>query len=210
MTSLFPLLPVFLDLTGRAVVLLSAEAAFAPLARRLLDAGAGVTAIDPAPSGEMAALRPSVRILSRRWRSSDMAGATLVVAGADESRTGRARAATRGARALFASLGDLADPDVLLGSTVARGSLAIGVTAAGAAPGVGEAIARKFEAAVPEGYGRFLEAAARAHESVTQAMPDAAARNAFWRYVAEAAFEHRGANAIDDWDAWILARITKE
>ncbi|TPW02522.1 MAG: hypothetical protein FD124_3370, partial [Alphaproteobacteria bacterium] len=50
MTSLFPLLPVFLDLTGRAVVLLSAEAGLAPLARRFLDAGAGVTAIDPSPS----------------------------------------------------------------------------------------------------------------------------------------------------------------
>jgi uroporphyrin-III C-methyltransferase / precorrin-2 dehydrogenase / sirohydrochlorin ferrochelatase len=210
MTSLFPLLPVFLDLTGRAVVLLSAEAGLAPLARRFLDAGAGVTAIDPAPAAEMAALHPSLRILTRRWRSLDMHGATLVVAGSGETRAGRARSAARSARALFASLGDLAHPDVLLGSTVARGSLAIGVTAAGAAPGVGEAIARRFEASVPDGYGRFLEAAARVHEAVAGVMPDAAACKAFWQRVAEAAFEHEESADIGDWDAWILARLTKE
>lgn len=208
MTSLFPLLPVFLDLTGRAVVLLSAEAGLAPLARRFLDAGAGVTAIDPAPSVEMAALQPSLRILARRWRSSDMSGAALVVAGADEARG--ARIAARSARALFASLGDPGHSDVLLGSTVALGSLAIGVTAAGAAPGVGEAIAKRVEAVVPEGYGQFLEAAARTHDKVVSAMPDPAARKAFWQHAAGAAFERRGQDVVGDWDAWILQRLTKE
>jgi uroporphyrin-III C-methyltransferase/precorrin-2 dehydrogenase/sirohydrochlorin ferrochelatase len=209
MTSLFPLLPVFLDLAGRAVVLLSTEAAFAPAARRFLDAGAGVTAIDPAPSADMMALQPSLRILARRWRSSDMPGATLVVAGASELRIARARAAARSARALFASLGDLAHADVLLGSTVARGPLAIGVTATGLESGVGEALARKFEAAVPAGYGRFLEAAARAHEDVTRILPVSTARNVFWQEAATAALEQEGVG-VDDWDTWIRARLLKE
>ncbi|KAF0178950.1 MAG: Siroheme synthase, partial [Caulobacteraceae bacterium] len=124
-------------------------------------------------------------------------------------RAPRARAAARSARALFASLGDLTHPDVLLGSTVARGSLAIGVTAAGVAPGVGEVIARKVEAAVPAGYGRFLEAAARVHEEVAQALSDATARNVFWQSAAEAAFERDGPGALDDWDAWIFGRLRK-
>ncbi len=209
MTSLFPLLPVFLDLAGRAVVLLSAEAGLAPMARRFLDAGAGVTVIDPAPSADMMALQPSLRILARRWRSSDMAGAMLVVAGPSEVRFARARAAARSARALFACLGDLAQVDVLLGSTVARGSLAIGVTAAGLAPSVGEALARKFEATVPAGYGRFLEAAAHAHEDVVRALPAGAARDVFWREAATAALEQERSGA-GDWGLWIRARLPKE
>lgn len=210
MTSLFPLLPVFLDLTGRAVVLLSAEAGLAPLARRFLDAGAGVTAIDPAPSAEMTALQPSLRILPRRWRSSDLAGAALAVAGAFEPRTARARSAARSARALFASLDDLAHPDVLLGSTVARGALAIGVTASGVAPGIGEAIARKVEAAVPTGYGRFLEAAAGAHEVVMTRIPESLARNAFWQATAADAFERETSDDVEGWARWILARLPEE
>jgi len=149
MTSLFPLLPVFLDLTGRAAVLLSAEAGLASLARRLLDSGAGVTAIDPEPSSALVALAPSVRIIARRWRSSDLVGAALVVAGSAERRPARAKAAARAVRALFLTHDDPALSDILLGSAMARGPLAFGVTAAGIAPAVGDAIVRRFAAAVP-------------------------------------------------------------
>lgn len=207
MTSLFPLLPVFLDLTGRAAVLLSAEAGLAPLARRLLDSGAGVTVIDPEPSPAVAALIPSVRIIARRWRSSDLVGAALVVAGSAERRPARAKAAARSVRALFLTHGDPALSDILLGSAVARGPLAIGVTATGIAPAVGDAIARRFEAAVPQGYGRFLEAAARAVGRLEGAIPDSSQRDAFWQAAAESAFEGAQSAEVEDWDGWIAARI---
>lgn len=205
MTSLFPPLPVFLDLTGRAVVLLAGDAGAAALARTLLDAGAGVTVVDPAPSGEMRALAPSVRLIERRWRAADLAGATLVTAPRTEIR--RARQAARAARALFLAPGEPGFSDIQMGSAVAQGPLALGVFAAGAAPAVGEAIARRIEAAAPPGYGGFLEAAARLADAAENALPDAVARDAFWRATAEAAFDHARGDAPEDWDAWIVARF---
>lgn len=205
MTSLFPPLPVFLDLTGRAVVLLSADAAAAELARTLLDAGAGVTAIDPEPSDAMRALSPSVRLVERRWRSADLAGATLVAAPRTEAR--RARQAARAVRALFLAPGEPGLSDILLGSAVAHGPLALGVSAAGAAPAVGAVIARRIEAAVPPGYDGFLAAAARLAAEVEAVLPDPAARDSFWRETAEAAFDQARVGGEEDWAAWIAARF---
>lgn len=210
MSSLFPLLPALLDLTGRAAVLLSGEAALAPLAGRLLDSGAGVTVFSPAPSPEMAALQPSVRISARRWRPLDLVGAALVVAGAAELRLGQARAAARNARALFHAPHDPAASDVRLGAAIAGGAIAIGVTAPGLPPEVGQALARRVEATALAGYGRFLDAAVRAGESALRRLPDPQTHSAFWRATAEAAFregEHGEQAAARDWDAWIETRL---
>lgn len=205
MTSLFPPLPVFLDLTGRAVVLLAADEATADLARRLLDAGAGVTVIAPEPSEAMRALSPSIRLVARRWRSADLAGATLVAAPRSEAR--RARQAARAARALFLAPGEPGLSDILLGSAVAHGPLALGVSAAGAAPAVGEVIARRIEAAVPAGFGGFLEAAARLAAEAETVLPDPAARDSFWREAAEAAFDHARGGGAEEWESWIASRF---
>lgn len=206
MSSLFPLLPAFLDLTGRAAVLLSGEAGLAPLARRLLDCGAGVSVFDRAPSTDIAALAPSVRLVGRRWRSSDLAGAALVVAGGAEPRLARARAAARAARSLFYALHEPAASDVRLVAAVAGGSIAIGLTAPGLPPEVGQAVARRFEQSSMAGYGRFLEAAVRAAARVEGLLPDDALRATFWRETAEAAFD--GA-ARTDWEAWIADRLNR-
>lgn len=206
MTSLFPFLPVFLDLTGRAVVLLNGDAPAADLARRFLDAGAGVTVVSPEPVPDMQALTPSVRLLERRWRAADLTGAALVVAPQTDRR--RAKAAARVARALFLAIDDPALSDIHLGSAVAKGPLAFGVTTAGASPVIGDVIARRLEAAVPPAYRGFLEAAARAAQIAGAELVDAASRDAFWRATAEAAFDIASEAPETDWDLWIARRFT--
>jgi siroheme synthase-like protein len=208
MSSLFPLLPAFLDLTGRAAVLLSGEASLAPLARRLLECGAGVSVFDRAPSTDMAALAPSVRFARRWWRSTDLVGAALVVAGAAEPRLARARAAARAARSLFHAPHEPVASDVRLVEALAGGSIAIGLTAPGLPPEVGQAVARRFEQSAMAGYGRFLEAAVRAAARVEGHLSDESRRAAFWRETADAAFEG-GAGAPTDWDGWIAARLDR-
>lgn len=206
MSGLFPFLPVFVDLAGRAAVLLSGEPALAPIARRLLDAGAGVTAIDREMSPAMVELAPSMRLLRRHWRPLDMTGAALVVAGAAEARPARARAAAKAAGAIFTMPGASERSEVIFGAAAAWGPVAIGVTASGLAPSLGEAVARRLEAAVPASYAGFLAAAARLRSSIDQKLPDAANRDAFWRAVAADAFDARPDDA-GGWDAWLLARL---
>lgn len=201
MGGLFPHLPLFLDLAGRRAVLLSGEAGMTAIARRLLDAGAGVTvaALEIAP--ELSALAPPVRLTRRRWRAADMDGAMLVIAGAREPRPAMARAAARAAGAVYAA------PDggeIGFGAAAAWGPAAIGVSAAGLPVGLAEAMALRFEAVVPAHYGAFLTAAARAEAKVAAQIPASDVRHAFWRATASAAFD----SAPADWDVWIAQRLT--
>ena len=206
MSGLFPFLPVFVDLAGRAAVLLSGAGELAPIARRLLDAGAGVTVVDQEMSVAMEELGPSMRLLRRHWRPLDMTGAALVVAGPAEARPARARAAAKAAGAIFTMSGASDRSEVIFGAAAAWGPVAIGVAASGLAPSLGEAMARRLEAAVPASYAGFLAAAARMGAEIDRKITDHANREAFWRAAAADAFDASPGDP-SGWDAWLKARL---
>ncbi len=206
MSNLFPYYPVFLDLVGRAAVLLGGDATMALLARNLLDVGAGVSAFDPAPSDAMRSLAGSVRLKTRRWRTADLKGANLVIASAREPRPHRARLAAKGVQAVFHMVDQPDWSDVALGSVAAHGALTIGVAAGGAPAGLTEALRGRLEAALPNGISEFLTAVGRARQDIERALTAPAARDAFWAMLAEAAFTAPGGGAAH-WDKFIAKKL---
>ncbi len=188
MANLFPHYPVFLDLAGRSVVLIGADAAMAGLARQFLAAGAGVSVFDPAPSDAMRALQSAVRLKLRRWRPEDFQGAAMVVCSADEPRPSRIRTAARAQQAVFHLLGAPENSDVMLGGVSAAGALALGVAAPSAPWAVTEAVRARLAAAVPAGLPAFLEAAARVRADAGKRIPDDAQRAKFWSEATERVF----------------------
>ncbi len=199
MQTLFPLAPVFLDLAGRPVLFLAADAACARAARAMLDAGAGVTLFDPAPCAEAETLAPPARLVRRRWRLSDVRAAALVVAGAGEKRPMRARLAAKGARAIFLMLETPALSDIVLGEIAARGPLALGVSSGGLPPALAHAVRERIEEAAPAPLAGFFEAAARLGPTLEAGLADPAG---FWRAALLAAITERPG----DWAAWLRAR----
>lgn len=208
MSNLFPYYPVFLDLTGRSVALVGADAAMVGLARQFIAAGASVQAFDPTPSDAMRTLAPGVRLKLRRWRGGDFQGASLVVCGADEPRPSRVRTAARAAQAVFHLLGAPENSDVVLGSVAAAGALAIGVAAPGAPWAVTEAVRARLAQAVPDAIADFLAAAARVRSETGKRIPDDAQRAAFWRDACEQAFTMSPRKA-DDWELWLRRRLVE-
>jgi siroheme synthase-like protein len=207
-SNLFPFYPVFLDLAGRAVVLVGADAAMAGLARQFLAAGAGVTAFDPAPTDAMRALAPPVRLVLRRWRPADMQGASLVVCGLNEPRPSRVRAAARAQQAVFHLLGAPESSDVTLGGVAAAGALALGVAAPGAPWSVTQAVRARLERALPAGLADFLEAAAHVRGEAGRQIPDDEARARFWSAACEEAFAMAPRKPAD-WEDWLRARLSE-
>lgn len=203
MANLFPYYPVFLDLAGRSVVLIGADAAMAGLARQFLAAGASVVAIDATPSDAMRALAPGVRMKLRRWRPGDFAGANLVVCGQDEPRPSRVRAAARAQQATFHLMGAPENSDVMLGGVSASGAMAIGVAAPGAPWAVTEAVRARLAAAVPQGMPAFLEAAARVRGEAGKRIPDDVQRAKFWKEACEQVFVSPPMKAAE-WEKLLL------
>lgn len=206
MSNLFPYYPVFLDLAGRSVLLIGADAAMAGLARQFLAAGASVAVFDPAPSDAMRALAPVVRLKLRRWRGSDFAGASLVVCSAGEQRASRVRAAARAQQAVFHLLGVPESSDIVLGGVAAAGVLALGVAAPGAPWAVTQAVRAKLEEALPPGLAAFLEAAARVREEAGRRIPDDGERARFWTEMSERAFTDAPRQARE-WEALLREQL---
>ncbi|HVY83736.1 MAG TPA: hypothetical protein VG943_01275 [Caulobacterales bacterium] len=204
MSNLFPLFPVFLDLAGRAVVLLDGDEGVALLARQLLAAGASVSVFDPAPSDAMRALAPPVRLKLRRWRPADFAGARLVIAGPMEPRPLRVQTAAHGVGAAFHVLGAPEQSDLALGGVSARGALSFGVSAPGVPAALADVVQARLEEALPAGLSDFFDAAQRARAEVERGIPDADARDRFWSALGEAALH---APTQSDWDGFIAARL---
>lgn len=204
MTTLFPLYPIFLDLVGRSAVLLGGDDALAAMARDLAGCGASVRVYAPTPGIEMRALSGSVRIYRRRWRAADMRDAVLVVAAADEKRPKRARAAAKGAQAVFHMMEAPERSDIVLGAAFSRGSLAIGVTAPGLPNALEAAIRTEIAGALPEHLEQFLDAA-RAAGGEVAAMLSPRAESEFWRTLLRAA----AGGASRDWGALIESALVE-
>lgn len=207
MSSLFPHFPVFLDLAGRAVIILGDEPALLDLAQTCLTAGASVSVFASKPSERLRARAPPIRLRARRWRGSDFKGAQLVVAGVGAPFTNRARTAAHAAGALFHALGAPELSDIALGGVAARGAMSIGVSAQGAPDALVAAMRDRIEAALPTGLTGFLAVAALEQQAVMRVLPDAAARDAFWLRIAAEAFEHK-LNDADAWRGFITQRLS--
>jgi siroheme synthase (precorrin-2 oxidase/ferrochelatase) len=196
MSSLFPGLPVFLDLVGRSVVIAAGGAAADTLARDCLASGAGVIHIHPSLTAHGA---PGFQALARRWRAADFRNAALVAVGGDERRISQARASAKAARAVFMVLDGGPGSDLAPAETSARGPLTVGVSMIGLPAGLAAALRARLAAAAPPGLTGFLEAAAQfsapsGWTSATQAQ--------FWSEALAAASVARP----ECWRDWLSAR----
>ena len=83
--------PVFLDLEGRACVVVGAGRIARAKAESLLEAGADVTVVAPEIGRELAdhAAARRLKVVEREFRDSDLAGAFLVIAATDDVEVNR-------------------------------------------------------------------------------------------------------------------------
>lgn len=130
-------LPAFLQLQGRACLVVGAGAVGWAKAASLLGAGALVTVVDPeigAPPVTLAAC-PDLRLQPRRFDASDLEGKAVVVAAtADPTLQQEVFAAARRAGVLVNVHDRPALCDFLYGATLRRGALQVAVSTGGRFP----------------------------------------------------------------------------
>ncbi|MEQ9171454.1 MAG: siroheme synthase CysG [Rhodospirillales bacterium] len=166
-------LPLFHDLTGRRVVVWGATDAAGWKADLITAAGAVVTRITD----------------GRPWTAGDLSGCALAVAdAADDGQGADLAAAARAAGVPVNIIDRPAHCDFSFGAIVNRSPVVIGISTAGAAPVLGQAIRRRIETLLPPGIARWAAAAQGLRGRVQALMPEAARRRIFWRAQAERAF----------------------
>ena len=90
--------------------------------------------------------------------------------------------------------------DFVLGSTIERGPLTIGVSNSGASPILSQLLKQQLEMFIPDAYGELSEFVGQHRKKVTQAIPEQETRVDFWQHilqgsVAEALFSGKPVEA---------------
>jgi uroporphyrin-III C-methyltransferase/precorrin-2 dehydrogenase/sirohydrochlorin ferrochelatase len=152
------LLPLFLNVTGRPVVLVGGGRVAAAKLQQLLAAGAHVTVVAPELS-EALTTNVGVRIVNRAFAPADLDGAWLVIAAAtpDVNRTVAAAAEER--RLFVNAVDDPANATAYLSGVVRRDGVTIAISTSGHAPALTSLLREALDALLPRDLPTWIERA---------------------------------------------------
>jgi siroheme synthase-like protein len=155
------LLPLFLDLVGRDVLLVGGGPVASAKLRQLLAAGARVRVVSPLVLADIdcASRSADVQIVLREFQPSDLDGAWLAVAAATPD-VNRAVAKAAQARRVFVNAVD--DPEnatAYLSGVVRRDDVTIAISTSGDAPALTSLVREALDAVLPHDLGDWVETA---------------------------------------------------
>ena len=191
-------LPVFVNLAGKRVVVAGAGDAAIWKAELAAAAGAHVEVFAPDPCAELDELSQAppagrVAIIARRWRADDLTGAALAIGAlVGEEATAFATAAREhGVPVNIVDTPELSS--FSFGTIVNRSPVVIGISTDGAAPILGQAIRAKIEALLQPALGAWAAAAQRLRATIKAQLPMGPSRRDLWRQFADQALRARSA-----------------
>ncbi len=129
--------PIFLDMTGRACLVVGGGRIGLEKVRGLLAAGAAITVISPILDAALQLLvdDDQVNHLARNYAAGDMEGYEIVMVASDDRSANAVIHAEGRARGIWVnSADDAKNCDFILPSVVRRGSITIGISTGGGSP----------------------------------------------------------------------------
>ncbi len=153
------LLPVFLKLGGRKVVLVGGGKVAAGKLPALVAAGARVTVVAPEVAPAIAA--GGVEVVRRGFRAEDLDGAWYAVAAATPEVNREVAAAAAERRLFVNAVDDPANASAYLGGVLRRDGVTVAVSTNGRAPALAGLLREALEAVLPEEIDRWVEEAER-------------------------------------------------
>lgn len=154
------LLPLFLNLTGRAVVLVGGGRVAAGKLQQLLAVGARVRIVAPDISAAAVDLfsrgAPRVEIVPRRFVPSDLDGAWLVVAAATPEVNREVADAAEKVRLFVNAVDDPANASAFLSGVVRRDGVTLAISTNGEAPALTALLREALDAELPRDLAAWM------------------------------------------------------
>lgn len=150
--------PLFMDLAGRACLVVGAGAVAARKVRALLACGARVTVVGERPAAAFRALeRRGVRLAPRRFRAGDVARQALVIAATDDRAVNAAVAVAARRRGIPVNAVD--DPQnctFIVPAVLRRGDLTVAISTGGKSPAAARLVKQRIAALLGEEYAALV------------------------------------------------------
>jgi len=207
-TRIAPLavLPVFFDLTGKRVIAIGGSEAATWKIELLAAAGAHVQVLAPIAEwcdelialAEGGAAAGTISLVDCRWAPSDLLGAALAVADIEDD---------AGAFAFIEAARDASVPYNVIdrpefcqfqfGTIVNRSPVVVGISTAGAAPILGQAVRRRIETLLPATLSAWAKLAQQVRGTVMERLQAGPQRRAFWERLVDRAFGDAAPTPMD-------------
>ncbi|MEO8259601.1 MAG: uroporphyrinogen-III C-methyltransferase [Acidobacteriota bacterium] len=153
------LLPLFVDLAGRRVLLVGGGPVAAAKLKQLLAARADVRVVAIEVGDEIA--RSDVAIERRAFHASDLDDVWLVVAAATPAANREVAAAAEPRRLFVNAVDDPANASAFLSGVIRRDGVTLAISTSGAAPGLTALIREGLDAVLPRDLDRWMDQARR-------------------------------------------------
>jgi siroheme synthase-like protein len=154
------LLPLFLNLTGRAVLLVGGGPVAASKLTQLVAAGASVRVVAPEVREEIAAF-PQIPIDRRPFQPSDLDGVWLVVAAATPEVNRQVAEAAEPLRLFVNAVDDPANATAYLSGVVRRDGVTLAISTSGDAPALTALLREGLDAILPGDLAGWVDVARR-------------------------------------------------
>ena len=184
------LLPIFVKLSERRVVVIGAGKVGAQKIAQVLACGATVRAIAPGAVARVRgwARRGKIQWLRRKFDVRDVAGADLVIGATSSPETNRAIfLATRAQGVLCNIVDDPKHCDFYFPAMLRRGDLQIAVSTGGQSPALAQKVRDELREKYGAEYGRRLRALGRARRGILRAQWPSRKRTALLKRMANTA-----------------------
>jgi uroporphyrin-III C-methyltransferase/precorrin-2 dehydrogenase/sirohydrochlorin ferrochelatase len=194
-------LPVFFDLRGKRVVVIGGSEPAAWKIELLAAAGARVDVYAEDICDEFKALDliAAITIHARPWTPLDLQDAALAIADIEDD--SGAHAFVAAAKLAGVPYNVIDRPEFCqfqFGAIVNRSPVVVGISTAGAAPILGQAVRRRIETLLPRTLSLWAELAAKVRDTAMERLDAGPQRRAFWERLAENAFGNRAPEAADE------------
>lgn len=180
--------PLFLSLQDRRALVVGGTDAAARKIELLLSAGARVSLITEAVTGEIAQLIADGRIswAGRAFEEDELDGMSIVIVACDDALLQGRVSRTALARGLPVNVVDTpALSSVIMPAIVDRGPITIAISTGGAAPALARKLRAEIERALPAAIGRLARFAEIFRAQVRRTIAEPRARRLFWDRVFE-------------------------
>jgi len=175
--------PVFLDLKDRQCLVIGGGSVASRKVKNLLTSGAKVTVISPQVSDELKqfASDGKIVVIERKYQTTDIAVAFLIVAATDDSKVNAQVAEQANNANTMVNVADNAALcSFIFPSILDRSPVTIAVSTGGASPVLARQLRMKLETLVPSACGRLAGITEEYREKVKQHFPQQEQRKEFW------------------------------
>lgn len=173
--------PIYLNLTGKRVVVIGGGEVAERKIEPLLETGAIIKVVSPEVTARILLLAGEKRIeLHRRpFRAPDCDGATLVLSATDDDAVSRdVFEETRTTGALVNTADQPALCDFIMPAIVRRGDIAIAISTSGTSPGLAARLRQKIARLIGPEYGRLAQLLSEARPHIQRRIREPEERKA--------------------------------